>query len=53
MTTQSEIIAGANALLDHPEIKVALTKHTDWETTRHARVIVKRVLDVAKKMRER
>ena len=50
--TQAEIIAGARALLeDEPISHLLHTGHTDWEATRAARVIVKRVLDVAEKIR--
>jgi hypothetical protein len=50
--TQAEIIAGARALLEDEAISHLLhTGHTDWEATRAARVIVKRVLDVAEKIR--
>jgi hypothetical protein len=50
--TQAEIIAGARALLEDEAISHLLhTGHTDWEATRAARVIVRRILDVAEKIR--
>ena len=47
--TQSEIIAGGRALLNHPEISELLhINHTDWEATKLARTIARHVLEAAK-----
>jgi hypothetical protein len=54
MTTQAEIIAAGAALLEDKPISRLLHRGcTDWEATRSARVIVKHVLDVAEKIRNR
>lgn len=50
MVTTREIIAATRTMLDDPEIgKVLHENHTDWETTRHARTIMRRILQAAEK----